>query len=545
MTAVQTQKSPWLFGAVPDLLFGCGGLYAGIALLFAIDGGVLLRAVPPLVPGLLIAFLSAPHYGATLLRVYERRADRRAYFLFSVVVTCGLIALFGLALFDAFVGSILVTVYLTWSGWHYSGQNYGIASMFLRRRGLAPSAGVRRLLYASFGFSFLVVFLVLHEAVSVGGGASEGFVALGIPASWNAWLVPGSLALYALTTGASLGLLARAAGGVATLGPTAALMGTQALWLMLPYAAYHFGWFQRVAPLGFDTRAAVFTWIAAAHAVQYLWITSFYERASGRWRGQGAYYARALGAGTALWVLPAVVFAPGIASYDLGFTLLLSSTINLHHFVLDGAIWKLRHLKIARVLIADGGGEEGTSWVPRRFARVFWAFAGLALVLKLHNLSERYVVFPQALRARDLPAAAASLDRQGWLGKATAFQHQVVAERMDDAGQLEGAIGQYERSAELTAQVENLAPLAMAYGRAADAAGFMRSCDRLFALGEVERPLPTPPIAHAWAALPADFRAACVRTAHREYAKAKRPAPSRNDPAMGRDGEPLPIGSYD
>ena len=143
MTEAQTRTSPWLFGPVPDLLCGCGGLYAGIALLFAFDGGALLRAVPPLVPGLLIAFLSAPHYGATLLRVYERRADRRAYFLFSIVVTGGLIVLFGLALLDAFVGSILVTVYLTWSGWHYSGQNYGIASMFLRRRGLAPSTGVR------------------------------------------------------------------------------------------------------------------------------------------------------------------------------------------------------------------------------------------------------------------------------------------------------------------------------------------------------------------------------------------------------------------
>ena len=35
---------------------------------------------------------------------------------------------------------MLFTLYLTWSPWHYTGQNYGIAVMFLRRRGVERDA---------------------------------------------------------------------------------------------------------------------------------------------------------------------------------------------------------------------------------------------------------------------------------------------------------------------------------------------------------------------------------------------------------------------
>ena len=41
--------------------------------------------------------------------------------------------------------------------------------------------------------------------------------------------------------------------------------------------------------------------------------------------------------------------------------LLVASVVNLHHFVLDGAIWKLRDGRVARVLLrtAEGPGETG------------------------------------------------------------------------------------------------------------------------------------------------------------------------------------------
>ena len=52
--------------------------------------------------------------------------------------------------------------------------------------------------------------------------------------------------------------------------------------------------------------------------------------------------------------MPALVFAPQVLGglpYDLGLGLMVASAVNLHHFVLDGAIWKLRNTRVAGVLL--------------------------------------------------------------------------------------------------------------------------------------------------------------------------------------------------
>jgi hypothetical protein len=68
----------WLFGPAPDLLLGCGLLYVFIFALYALGGeGIRASEAPYLFP-LLVLLFSTPHYGATLLRVYEQRSSRRA-----------------------------------------------------------------------------------------------------------------------------------------------------------------------------------------------------------------------------------------------------------------------------------------------------------------------------------------------------------------------------------------------------------------------------------------------------------------------------------
>jgi hypothetical protein len=53
-------------------------------------------------------------------------------------------------------------LYLTWSPWHFAGQNYGIALMFLGRSGVEVDSRTKRLLYGSFVLSFVLAFLALH-----------------------------------------------------------------------------------------------------------------------------------------------------------------------------------------------------------------------------------------------------------------------------------------------------------------------------------------------------------------------------------------------
>ena len=57
------------------------------------------------------------------------------------------------------VGSLLITLYLMWSPWHYMGQNYGIALMFLGRRGIRIDPNIKRLIHLSFITSFLLALI--------------------------------------------------------------------------------------------------------------------------------------------------------------------------------------------------------------------------------------------------------------------------------------------------------------------------------------------------------------------------------------------------
>ena len=55
--------------------------------------------------------------------------------------------------------------------------------------------------------------------------------------------------------------------------------------------------------------------------------------------------------GRALWRELVIGFAEQLGSLDVGFTQLaaLYAIVNIHHFVLDGAIWKLRDGRVARM----------------------------------------------------------------------------------------------------------------------------------------------------------------------------------------------------
>ena len=362
-SGVQTQRR-WVFGPASDLLLGCGLAYVLVFGVHSAVGESLQSAVPmwALIVGSLL--LSGPHYGATLLRVYEQRHDRREYALFAVWASAAILGVFVWGLYDYAVGSLLIMLYLSWSPWHYSGQSYGITRMFLHRRGVEVTPAARRLLRASFTLSFLLALFAFHGlgssasyAPNPGESYLSGYVygsaSLGIPDPWqDAALVLLAVA-YLGTLGGALVLLLRRA-SVATLAPALVLIGAQGIWFSLPALARNWGLLAGVEPLSTRHVQYSFLWIAMAHAVQYPWITAYYARQSGRSRHHSLFYLKALAAGTLIWTVPALVFAPQVLGglpYDLGLGLMVASAVNLHHFVLDGAIWKLRNTRVAGVLL--------------------------------------------------------------------------------------------------------------------------------------------------------------------------------------------------
>ncbi|MCG8588049.1 MAG: tetratricopeptide repeat protein [Proteobacteria bacterium] len=449
------KRATGLFGTGPDLLLGCGLGYAIVVVAQLVLGEARLAVWAP--AGILVMIAAIPHYGGTLLRVYETRADRRKYAFFSVYasVIIGLLLVFGLRY--AWLGSLVLTVYLTWSPWHYTGQNYGVALMVLGRRGARVSPAAKRWLYASFLTSYVMTFCGIHAAAETATyapvtyrGTAFHMLPIGIPEGLLAVLQPLLLAAYLVSTGVAAGLLRRNASW-RVLAPGAALVLTQSLWFAVPVVMRHFAWATDSQLFTNVYTAYGFIWIATFHAVQYLWVTTYYARASGREPRVLPYLGKAALAGYAIWTLPALVFAPGLLGdlpYESGLALMVAAVVNLHHFVLDGAIWKLRDTGIGRVLLRSEPpepeplAESGVSW--RR--RLALAAGAVALAVAVGAAYEGYMGNQRALGRGDLERARTAAKRLAWLGRDGPAIHTELARQWMRRSDLDRAEAEFRKS---------------------------------------------------------------------------------------------------
>ena len=473
--ATAPSRPLWLFGPGWDLLLGCGGLYL-LVFAFSAFAGPQIRATQPesFFPLLVILFLS-PHYGATILRVYEQRSERRRYWFFTCWVTLGLLALFLLGLQSVLVASLLVTIYLTWNPWHYAGQNYGLGVMYLGRAGAPPAPWLKKTLYASFVLATVLAFLVMH---GTGFGANYGasnasddivrFISLGIPSSILAFAVPAVGLAYFGTIVVAGVALARTTPLRALL-PLGGLVAMHGAWFVVPLTLQHFQFKTGIEPLDSDFRTHYFAWIAVTHSVQYLWVTTYTVRQSPSWPGFGTYWLKAIVAGQALVSIPLIVFGPqafGTLSYEGGLYVLVLAVMNLHHFLLDGAIWKLRG-RIGKVLVGaarDDATEQagpGSPW-PRR---LIWSAAVLGLVAASFDHWTRWVQVPSALRDGNVAEASRRLDRVVWLGTDSEHRRAQFLRYFRETGDDDRALYELERVAALRPTVQMLVDVGVSHER--------------------------------------------------------------------------------
>jgi hypothetical protein len=472
LTAGAPSGQRWLYGPLPDLLLGCGVLYLVLFAALALYGPEIRSLQPAYLLPLLVILVSMPHYGGTLLRVYDSREDRTQYVLFTVYATIAIFVLFVWAVYSPIVGSVLFTVYLTWSPWHYTGQNYGIAVMFLRRRGVEFSDGTKRLLYASFVLSFAIVTLVFHTAEGravaynlKAGEESVVFLPVGIPAALTDLLLPVLGLAWLVVTVLVVARFRSTA--LSTLAPAGLLLLSQTVWFTLPFGLDGMGWKSGIEVLDAQTTIRAYVlWVALAHAVQYLWVTSFYAKSAPRWNGQSAYFAKVAAAGIGIWTIPAVLFAPGLlgsAPYDAGLALLIASAVNIHHFILDGAIWKLRNLRIGNVLIRSRPPELGAAVAGKAawLRPAIWAVCGASAMTALYVFVQLDLRYERALGRGDWQTAVRALDQVAWAGRDSARRRAEVAQVTTRAGELQASIRLYERSVALDPVADRFGQLAL------------------------------------------------------------------------------------
>jgi len=409
-----TWASPWIYNAWVDLIVGCGAWSAPLLALSYLSIASSTRAWSVAFYGLAL-FFNYPHYMATIYRAYHRQEDFQKYRIFTLHITALIVLTLVLTHFWIGILPWIFTIYLTWSPWHYSGQNYGLFMMFARRAGAKPDESTRRALYGAFIVSYLVLFLGFHT----GHSSDALFLSLGIPAAVSRWEQVILLAAFAVLATFGLPRLARETGW-SKLAPSLTLLSSQFLWFLLPAAISLIkGW--EVPQSRYSSGV-----LAVMHSAQYLWITSYYARreAAGeggsRWRGL-AYFAVLIAGGIALFV-PGPWLASRVFHHDFTTSFLIFGTlVNIHHFILDGAIWKLRDGRIAALLLnsrerlsgaAVGAGSrlsQGMRWVTGRTAGAHRLRVAAACLLLVWGTVDqvRYYLALHASDLRDLQRAAA------------------------------------------------------------------------------------------------------------------------------------------
>jgi tetratricopeptide (TPR) repeat protein len=356
------QTAPWIYNPWVDLIVGCGAWSAPLLLLSYVSLAANARTWS-VAFYVLALFFNYPHYMATIYRAYHRAEDFQKYRIFTVHTTALIVLTLLLSHFWLRLLPWIFTIYLTWSPWHYSGQNYGLFMMFARRAGADPNKAGRRALYGAFVVSYLVLFLGFHT----GPSTDPLFLSLGIPAVVSRWEQIGLCVAFVGLSAFGLRSLARTTGWRKLI-PSLTLFSSQFLWFLLPAAI------SLIKGLGIPQNRYSSGVLALMHSAQYLWITSYYARreAAGETPGKSQRNWRPLAYFGVLVVGGIALFVPGpwLASraFHHDFTasfLIFTALVNIHHFILDGAIWKLRDGRIASLLlnsrerISDAASEAG------------------------------------------------------------------------------------------------------------------------------------------------------------------------------------------
>jgi len=372
--AAARPAASWIWGPWLDLLIGCGGWSAPLLLV-----AFLATQSHAQQWGFAFYFLALlfnyPHFMATVYRAYRTREQFEKYRIFTVHIAVLLVLAGALTHALPLLLPWLFTLYICWSPWHYSGQNFGLLMMFSRREGLAPEPKERHALYAAFIASYVLLMLSFHT----GPSTDDMILSLNIPARWALWPKATCAMIFLAAGGWALSRFQQRGGGWRAMAAPATLFTSQFLWFVLP-VGLEITTHLQVPQTRYSTGI-----LAVLHSTQYIWITSYYQRREARAAGQAgwrfsSYFVTLVAGGIALfipgpWIVSRLLHADFGASF-LTFTAL----VNIHHFILDGAIWKLRDSRVAALLIDRGekspaAAPQGASTGRSALDAVRW-FAG-------------------------------------------------------------------------------------------------------------------------------------------------------------------------
>ncbi len=304
-----------------------------VARLLADSGGRTLELAQ--VGAILSVFVNYPHFSATVYRLYESRDSARQFPVTAYGLPFVLLGAVAASLWQPdLVAPYFILLFLIWSPYHYSGQTLGITMIYARRVGFDIGRW-QRLALSAFVFSTFVVSLVHRQRGEP--TASHGVTLPSIP--FPDWFEPVvTVIMWAGAAGFLWFVIDWCRTRRQMLPPI----------VLLP-AASQFVWFMP----GMQT-AAFYEFVPLFHSLQYLYIAWAMQVGLRLGRGEQERSWRSIRAVTAKWGLwnyfggivlfiglPWLLFWVPLPMVTIAGVVV--AAVNIHHFFVDGVIWKLRH----------------------------------------------------------------------------------------------------------------------------------------------------------------------------------------------------------
>lgn len=287
-----------------------------------------------------------PHFSATSWRLYRSAENRRQFPVTSYVLPFVILACIIAALsLPETVAPWWAKLFLLWSPYHFSAQSLGITLLYARRHGFPLDSFTRKALWVFIFGAFL------FPSLRGETGGMHSYYGLQIPTFGIPESVATAMEIAMLSAGAiALFLLIRAAWRSHRHIP---------LMVLAPGIAQYV-WF-----VGGSNVPGFLEFVPAFHSLQYLYIAWFMhlsEKMGERGINPSPRYAVKETGGwlTVNLIGGAILFAalPWLGAKFSGLELFTATGIviagvQIHHFFVDGVIWKLKNPKVAAPIMAS------------------------------------------------------------------------------------------------------------------------------------------------------------------------------------------------
>lgn len=324
-----------------DYLLIGGGLSLLWTVVLILSPGRITAFDMAVLPYFLLLSNSA-HFASSTVRLYTKPGTRETLpFLTMAFPLVVMIVLAGSLCLAGSLGPHLTALYLTWSPYHYAAQAYGLALVYAYRSGCHLLPGDKKLLWWACLQPVIYSFLGdqgsgLHWLLPANAFANPQFNAVHTSFIKILPYVGFSAALFTFVK------IARSTSGPLPIISVLMLVTNGVWWYVLPQDA--------------------FVWATVFHGIQYLAIVSIFhirdqlarpDNRRGRLYHLAWFYSVSLLLGYALFsCLPWGFVAAGFGMIESIFLVVVA--VNIHHFIVDAYIWRLKKADGNRKIVDSG-----------------------------------------------------------------------------------------------------------------------------------------------------------------------------------------------